>query len=486
MNFKKLTVTLLTTLSFCTGSFITSCGKTTPTPKTYAEDEFILAGFWAPYEITEEGFEKYKNCGLNTVQFTNHSRDASAAEVWDATDPVLSKTRYYLGSELTKQSLEMCRKTGLKAILDDNGAHFNTGDTPYSTRESYEEYRDIIVGMHVADEPSAIKMPEYCTPSRVADFKQTYGDLPFLVNLLPNPAPIESYGNVSYEEYLKTYADTVLKSFPENPVVSVDYYPFHWTQDRYNNDRINCTQAENTWLECYRQVSSLAVEHDASLHFYIQSAESNEFVKTLHEEDMRHQLYVGLCFGGTRFTYYCYSIPGLYKENATSVENPMYTACLLDANNQPTHLYQYVKEINAEIQAFASAFKAYKFVRCMASYFDDYYSERFSSSLYDLDSYSALDFSDRKFVRNIDAEYNCLIGCFEREEDEAYMVVGYDYWSADETQTVTVTLKNGATHLAVYGGDGFMGEPTVIKAKNGKCKLNIKGGEGKFIVPLKA
>ena len=160
MNFKKLTVTLLTTLSFCTGSFITSCGKTTPTPKTYAEDEFILAGFWAPYEITEEGFEKYKNCGLNTVQFTNHSRDASAAEVWDATDPVLSKTRYYLGSELTKQSLEMCRKTGLKAILDDNGAHFNTGDTPYSTRESYEEYRDIIVGMHVADEPSAIKMPE--------------------------------------------------------------------------------------------------------------------------------------------------------------------------------------------------------------------------------------------------------------------------------------------------------------------------------------
>jgi hypothetical protein len=97
-----------------------------------------------------------------------------------------------------------------------------------------------------------------------------------------------------------------------------------------------------------------------------------------------------------------------------------------------------------------------------------------------------LDFSDRKFVSNIDAEYNCLIGCFDREEDEAYMLVGYDYWSADETQTVTVTLKNGATHLAVYGGNGFTGEPTVVKAEKGKCTLSIKGGEGKFIVPLTA
>jgi hypothetical protein len=47
-------------------------------------------------------------------------------------------------------------------------------------------------------------------------------------------------------------------------------------------------------------------------------------------------------------------------------------------------------------------------------------------------------------------------------------------------------LKNDATHLAVYGGEGFTGEPTVVEAKDGKCTLRIKGGEGKFIVPLTA
>ena len=486
MNWKKLTAALFTTSSFLTGAFAVACEKTPPSPKTYAEDEFILAGFWAPYEVTEEGFEKYKNCGLNTVQFTNHARDTSDAEAWAETDPVLSKTRYYLGSELTKKSLEMCRKTGLKAILEENGAWFDMGDTPYSTRESYAEYRDIIVGMHVADEPSATKMPTYCTPSRVADFKQTYGDLPFIVNLLPNTASDAAYGGGSYKEYLQAYAENILKNFPENPIVSVDYYPFHKSQEKSSKNRINCTKAESAWLECYNQVSALAVEYDATLHFYIQSAESNEFVKTLYEEDMRHQLYVGLCFGGTRFTYYCYSVPGLYKENATSVETPMYTACLLDENNQPTHLYGYVKEINAEIQSFASAFKAYKFVRCMPSHIKDYDSDRFSTGLNILDMYNPLDFSDRRFVENIDAEYNCLVGCFEREEDEAYMVVGYEYLSADETQTVTITLKNGTTHLAVYGGNGFTGEPTVVAAEDGKCTLTITGGEGKFIVPLTA
>ena len=93
------------TLCICplfSGAFA-ACNSKTPSPKTYAEDEFILAGFWAPYEITEEGFEKYKNCGLNTVMFTNHSRDTSQANSWTPDDPVMSQTRYYLGSQLTVQ-----------------------------------------------------------------------------------------------------------------------------------------------------------------------------------------------------------------------------------------------------------------------------------------------------------------------------------------------------------------------------------------------
>ena len=33
------------------------------------QNELMLAGFVAPYEVTEEAFTLYKNCGLNTVAF---------------------------------------------------------------------------------------------------------------------------------------------------------------------------------------------------------------------------------------------------------------------------------------------------------------------------------------------------------------------------------------------------------------------------------
>ena len=94
-----------------------------------------------------------------------------------------------------------------------------------------------------------------------------------------------------------------------------------------------------------------------------------------------------------------------------------------------------------------------------------------------------LDFSDRRYIANIETEGNCLVGCFDRAEDEAYMLANYGY--PDETQAIelTITLKGGATHLAVYGGDGYSGTPEVIAAQDGKVTLNIAPGDGKFVVP---
>lgn len=74
-----------------------------PEPKQYEGENFTTTAWWAPYEISEENFQLYKDAGLNTMIFVNHSRAA--------TDDTLSDTRYYLGSALTMQTLEMCRKT---------------------------------------------------------------------------------------------------------------------------------------------------------------------------------------------------------------------------------------------------------------------------------------------------------------------------------------------------------------------------------------
>ena len=118
----------------------------------------------------------------------------------------------------------------------------------------------------------------------------------------------------------------------------------------------------------------------------------------------------------------------------------------------------------------------------MAVCVQTYGADNFKSELYAMNT--PLDFSDRRYIADIETEGNCLVGCFDRAEDEAYMLANYGY--PDETQAIelTITLKGGATHLAVYGGDGYSGTPEVIAAQDGKVTLSIAPGDGKFVVPL--
>ena len=74
----------------------------------YPKQEFGLSGYWAPYELTEESLQLYKDVGFNTLLMINHSLDNT------------SEDQFYLGSERTMKALELCRKMDLKAILNYN------------------------------------------------------------------------------------------------------------------------------------------------------------------------------------------------------------------------------------------------------------------------------------------------------------------------------------------------------------------------------
>ena len=115
---------------------------------------------------------------------------------------------------------------------------------------------------------------------------------------------------------------------------------------------------------------------------------------------------------------------------------------------------------------------------CVQTYGD----ENFKPELYAMNTLP--DFSDRRYVSDVATAGNCLVGCFDREEDEAYMLVNYGYPDETDPIEVTVTLKGGATHLAVYGGEGFTGAPEVLAGRGGRVTLTVDPGEGKFIVPL--
>ena len=109
----------------------------------YESQDFEISGFWAPYDISEEGLKFYKDAGFNTLAMINHSLGNTSEE------------QFYLGSKRTMTALENCKKVGLNAILNYNdwkaeqceGEDYN-GETPFSKYDLYGEYKDIITSSH--------------------------------------------------------------------------------------------------------------------------------------------------------------------------------------------------------------------------------------------------------------------------------------------------------------------------------------------------
>lgn len=449
---KKIAIILVCSLSFG----MLACKA--PSVKEYPDADFIISGFWQPHDITEQGFTLYKEAGMNNLLMGYGDTE------WT------SENGAYLGSILTKKNLELCRKVGLTATLN-FGEWYRTvvegadyGETPFSTYDLYSEYKDIITSVHIYDEPDKELIDYYADDKYITDFKKVY-NVPYFINLYPDYVAYADIGFESYDEYLNCFDEKILSKFEDNKIVSVDYYPFR------------SSGFSASWLSCLNKVSNLAKKHSARMHCYIQTAEKSEFKSNLTEADIRLQVYVSLAFGATDISYYCYFDP-------YSPDNPMYEYCILNPDGTPSLLYEYVKNVNSEISAFSSAILAYDWVKCMGITDGSIASEN-SKGINRLNIKA--DFSDRKYVNNIKTYGNCLIGVFERAEydDEGYMIINYGNPEDNETYDYSVELKGGAKYIAVYGGEGYSGEPKIMKAnQDGICKLTINPGEGKFIVPL--
>ncbi len=433
---------------FSTATYVGCGSKETPKAPIFTERQITTRGFWFPNELSEETMQVYKAAGLNTVDFINH-------EVKD------SDACFYLGSNRTQRALALCRQVGLNAYIHyGSWLYENEGTASFTERDLYGEYKDIIKGVHICDEPNKALMDIYGNDALTADFKKVYS-VPYVVNLLPTYASSAALGCEDYDEYLEYYASTILTDFDENRMVSVDYYPFAKT-DRFID-----------WLICYYKVANLAKKYSARFGCYIQSAVSNEFQDCLGEEELRLQVNTALCFGVDDYSYYCYAVP--YGD--------MYVECLLEQDGTPSKLYYFAQAINAETQALAPAFKSYKWDKIVG--ISSQNSDDFAGAI-KLMNYEIADdkgLLDRKYVEGIVSEESLLIGCFSTSDsvyEEGYCLTNF---TTQSNNSVEVKLKNGATHLAIYGGKN-RDFAKIVKANDGKISLNLSAAEAVFVLPI--
>ena len=449
---KCLTVILsaMLTLSMC------ACGKDEEKIilPAYENHDFVISGFWAPYKITEESYRLYRDSGLNTLLMVNHSAT-----------PRSSENQYFLGSVATEKALQTCRNVGLNAILNYNdwiaeslGVHYSR--TPFSDNDLYEEYKDMIRGVHIADEPGKEKISIYGGDELTADFSKVYENKSYFINLLPIYATREQTGFDDYRDYLEYYIQNVLVDFSGNRLLSVDFYPFPAEAMR------------SEWLYCYDLIARLARDYGTELNFYIQCAEGKEFRKYLTEEEIRMQVYVALCFGGSWISYYCYS-------NPLSDGGMMYDACMVDADGQPTDLYEFVRTVNDEISSFSDVILSYDWQFAAGVPAE---GTRGGTALRMLENSG--DFSACNYLDSIVTSGDLVVGCFKDEENsEGYMIVNYCDPAVGQSAEITVNLMN-SDYAAVYGRLGSTENPLIVETEEGCFQTNLDAGDGIFVVPL--
>ena len=451
---------------------MSACGKNYEKKiPEYSANQFEISGFWAPYEMTEESFQTYKDVGFTHLAMINHSLERT------------SDGQFYLGSNRTMKALELCRKVGLKAILNYNdwmaegvtGDLDYNGETPFSKYDLYGDYKDIITGVHIVDEPYKDKhFPLHGNPVTIEDFKKVYPNAKYIVNLIPYTA-IASRGFESYEEMMELYEKTFMDPF-EKPMVSVDVYPFH--QDSTIDD--------GTLLVNYEYIANSAKKYNVKPTFILQSSiggadeGKKEFEMELSESDLRWEIYNALAYGADSLQYYCYSVPKSFDEDGNEVF--MYDECILKRDDTPSNVYYSLQKLHKEIQSFAGVILSYDWDTTIGVTGLEEQTFRVSSIELD-ENFNPVKLENCKNYVDATSTHDMIISRFtSKEYGEAYMFLNWA--DRNDKNTIKASFKD-CKALAIYGGAGFSGTPEIVELdEEGNVTIELEYGEGVFVVPV--
>ena len=431
--------------------------KSTPKLPSYDKQEFEIGALSSPEELSEEAYMQYKDAGFNVMVFSIHNGKSSSDDL------------FYLGSNRTQKALEICKKIGLDVYVayGNSWAARNIegedyfGNTPFSKHNYYGDYMDMIKGIRIIDEPSKDQLITLADDSLINDFKKVYADKKYMINLIPATA-VTSRGFADYEELLDFYGKNIMSKF-DKPYISVDVYPFSTSKN-----------PENMIVYNYNEIAKTAKKYGAETTFILQSSTGLEFLDTLSEADMRWQAYLAIAFGADNLQYYSYSVPDEIE----------YNYCMLQKDKKtPSELYYHVKEVNNEIQKFASVALSYNWEQAIGVYGTVDQNLRVSAVKFD-ENFEVAKFKKAEHYVETTSTQDLLISRFASDKyGEAYMFVNFAR-AENDNNVIDATFKN-CDAVAVYGGENYNGTPKIIElTKDGKFELELKYGEGVFVTPL--
>ncbi|MDR1814465.1 MAG: beta-N-acetylhexosaminidase [Tannerella sp.] len=272
-------------------------------------EEFpIMAWIGVPEEETSVArFRELKESGIN-INFSNYS-----------------------SMEAVLKALDTAQRAGVKLMPFCP----ELKDTPEETVRKLMGH-PALAGYHLRDEPNAKEFEELAVWTR--RIQAVDAVKPCYINLFPNFAsPTQYLGAQNYEVYVDSFLNTI-----PVPFISFDIYPVieengvrSLRPEWYDNLELISSVAKARNLPFW--AFALSVEHGASKRYPLPTA-----------AEIRLQMFSNLAYGAQTLQYFTYWTP--WKGNIAPISD----------GGKRSAVYDIIKEVNAEIHAFAGVFHGAK------------------------------------------------------------------------------------------------------------------------------
>ena len=302
-------------------------------------------------------------------------------------------------------------------------------------------------------------------------YKMVFPDKVGLVNLCPIIGRAADFTDENWNSEECTaweyYLDKWLEGETATDYISYDHYPL------LGSNSTGKTSIEPTFIVSMQYVAQRAKATNREMWTYLQSigyGGANRIPTSA--ADISFQAYTFLAYGGKQISWFCYWSPIRY-DGLTH-----FTEAMIELDGTKTAVYDYVKEINREILAFDDIYDNFEWQGSMTKVGRE-------NAMGENDNFEYVAkyvMTSHPRIEKYTAEQDTLIGVFKDKagKEDGFMVVNFTDPAKNLSNKIEITFKD--TNYAAVVVDG---ELTTIKLNNGVLKLNLDGGDGAFVIPLK-
>lgn len=354
-----------------------------------------------------------------------------------------------------KNIMRYCANAGMKSYV----MTFNKNDEiDYNDVEGY-------AGKFFWDEPKISNFDEIA--SWIDGFEEQNGqDKIFLNNLFPY---FGKHGASNYEQYISEYIEKILNKLSGKKILQVDVYPlFEGARSRV---------VDTGYLYNLETTAELTKGTDIEVSYYVQthgfgvSGNMNRNIESV--ADMRFQYNCLMTYGVKQFIAFTYPNQGGadFKSGYGLVKNVRDGLGWTTVRND---VYDYVKQANEEVKKWDNVYLSFDYVGTK-TFLGTYNAEGYNDC-FDLLKY---DKKTLKGIKVVTCTQDTLMGEFVKDGVNAYMITNFAEPSSGKSDKVVVEFEK-AKKVQIY----INGEMTEKTLNGNKLSLNLKSGEGAFVVAI--